>query len=124
MEHVQWARLDEHVDPIISYPESPQAFEALVDAIERGDNLSSHQEYMLREGVGFHDDSRLRYLDSTWNLNGVPLHGLSLGLVFNLMGRLETRRGWDIPCALARSRFGESKHQRHTIGATPSLRTS
>ena len=100
MEHVQWARLDEHVDPIISYPESPQAFEALVDAIERGDNLSSHQEYMLREGVGFHDDSRLRYLDSTWNLNGVPLHGLSLGVVFTLMGRLETRKGWDIPALL------------------------
>ena len=100
MEHVQWARLDEHVDPIVSYPESPQAFEALVDAIERGDNLSSHQEYMLREGVGFHDGSRLRYLDSTWNLNGVPLHGLSLGVVFNLMGRLETRRGWDIPALL------------------------
>ena len=50
MEHVQWARLDEHDDPIITYPDSPQAFDALVEAVERGDNLSPHQEYLLREG--------------------------------------------------------------------------
>lgn len=100
MEHVQWARLDTNIDPIADFPFSPREFEALADAIERGDNLSPGQERMLRDGVEFIDGSRLRYMDSTWNLNGVPLHGLSLAIVFSLMGRREVRKGWDIPALL------------------------
>ena len=100
MEHVQWARLEGDVDPIIGFPSSPHEFEALAEAVERGDNLSLDQESMLREGIEFVDGSMLRYMDSTWNLNGVPLHGLSLAIVFSLMGRREARKGWNIPALL------------------------
>ena len=100
MEHVQWARLDDGVDPIIGLPCTHEEFEQLVDAVERGNNLSSFQEHMLREGIEFHDGSMLRYMDSAWNLNGVTLHGLGLSLVFSLMGRLSGRKGWNIPSLL------------------------
>ena len=93
MEHVQWARLEGDFDPIIGFPSSSREFEALAEAVERGDNLSLDQESMLREGIEFVDGSMLRYMDSTWNLNGVPLHGLSLAIVFSLMGRREHAKG-------------------------------
>ncbi|MAF93359.1 hypothetical protein CMO85_01690, partial [Candidatus Woesearchaeota archaeon] len=64
MEHVQWARLDNHQDPIIGLPCSAAAFDELVQAVERGDNLSPHQWSMLRDGIEFFDGSMLRYMDS------------------------------------------------------------
>ena len=97
MEHVQWARLDNHQDPIIGLPCSAADFDELVQAVERGDNLSPHQWGMLRDGIEFFDGSMLRYMDSAWNLNGVPLPGLGLAIVFALMGRIEARKGWNIP---------------------------
>ena len=99
-EHVQWARLEQEKDPIATYPSSVEDFETLVEAIERGDNLSPVQESMLRDGIGFIDGSMLRYMDSMWSLNGVPLHGLSLAIVFSLLGRYDARKGWDIPALL------------------------
>ena len=72
-EHVQWARLEQEKDPIATYPSSVEDFETLVDAIERGDNLSPVQESMLRDGIGFIDGSMLRYMDSMWSLNGLSL---------------------------------------------------
>lgn len=100
MEHVQWARLETNDDPIIAFPSSLYEFDALAEAIERGDNLSPAEESMLREGIEFFDGSMLRFMGSTWNLNGVPLHGLSLSIVFSLMGRREVRKGWNIPALL------------------------
>ena len=73
IDDVQWARLPVAIDPIVQPPDSWSAFEMLVVAVGRGDQLTHHQEEMLREGIVFHDGSILRYLDSAWNLNGVPL---------------------------------------------------
>ena len=76
------------------------AFEELTQAVLCGDNLTQRQEAMLREGIGFHDGSVLRYLDGAWNLNGCDLHGLSLFVVFSLMESVSKRKGWDIPALL------------------------
>ena len=100
LDHVQWARLAEPIEPILQPPHSWDAFQDLADAVLRGDGLSLHQEAMLREGIVFHDESTLRYLDSTWNLNGTPLPGLSLFVAFSLFGDAEKREGWDIPALL------------------------
>ena len=100
IDDVQWARLPVAIDPIVQPPDSWSAFEMLVVAVGRGDQLTHHQEEMLREGIVFHDGSILRYLDSAWNLNGVPLPGLSLSVVVGLLGEPEKRRGWDIPALL------------------------
>ena len=97
MPDVQWARLPADIDPIVQPPESWSAFEALVAAVARGDRLTHQHENMLREGIVFYDGSTLRFLDSAWNLNGVHLQGLSLSVVFALLGEPEKRRGWDIP---------------------------
>ena len=97
MPEVQWARLPADIDPIVQPPESWSAFEALVAAVARGDRLTHQHENMLREGIVFYDGSTLRFLDSAWNLNGVHLQGLSLSVVFALLGEPEKRRGWDIP---------------------------
>jgi len=91
LHHVQWARLDSDEDPISNPPESWGAFEELTQAVLRGDHLSQRQEAMLREGIGFHDGSVLRYLDGAWNLNGCVLHGLSLFVVFSLMENASKR---------------------------------
>ncbi len=100
LDHVQWARLPEPTEPILQPPHSWDAFQDLADAVLRGDGLSLQQEAMLREGIVFHDESTLRYLDSTWNLNGIPLPGLSLFVAFSLFGDAEKREGWDIPALL------------------------
>ena len=100
LHHVQWARLDSDDDPITKPPESWGAFEELTQAVLCGDNLTQRQEAMLREGIGFHDGSVLRYLDGAWNLNGCDLHGLSLFVVFSLMESVSKRKGWDIPALL------------------------
>jgi hypothetical protein len=100
LNHVQWARLPEASDPIAQPPHSWEAFQDLADAVLRGDGLSLLQEAMLREGIVFHDDSTLRYLDSKWNLNGTPLPGLSLFVAFSLIGDAEKRKGWNIPALL------------------------
>ena len=100
IDDVQWARLPVAIDPIVQPPDSWSAFEMLVAAVGRGDRLTHHQEEMLRLGIVFHDGSILRYLDSAWNLNGVPLPGLSLSVVVALLGEPEKRRGWNIPALL------------------------
>ena len=99
-EHVLWARLDDEVDPIAAFPSSPEDFEDLAEAVGRGAPLMPQQEAMLRNGISFFDGSMLRYMDSTWNLNGVPLQGLGLAVVFALIGHIETRKGWNIPALL------------------------
>ncbi len=98
--HVQWARLDLDTEPIAQPPQSWQAFDDLVETVLRGGNLTVGQEAMLREGIVFHDDSVLRYIDDAWNLNGTTLPGLSLFVVFSLMEHPEKRSGWDIPALL------------------------
>ena len=100
LDHVRWARLPEANEPIAQPPHSWDAFQDLADAVLRGDGLSLHQESMLREGIVFHDESTLRYLDSTWNLNGTPLPGLSLFVAFSLFADAEKRKGWNIPALL------------------------
>ena len=100
LKHVSWARLPGEQDPITHPPRSWAAFDDLTQAVLRGDLLSQGQEALLREGIGFHDGSVLRFLDGSWNLNGCELHGLSLFVVFSLMGEASKRQGWDIPALL------------------------
>ena len=44
LDHVQWARLPEPIEPILQPPHSWDAFQDLADAVLRGDGLSLHQE--------------------------------------------------------------------------------
>ena len=129
MPDVQWARLPADIDPIVQPPESWSAFEALVAAVARGDRLTHQHENMLREGIVFYDGSTLRFLDSAWNLNGVHLPGLSLSVVFALLGEPEKRRGWDIPGLLVGAvsvnpDTGQAEPAHATLSHRSSARTS
>ena len=121
LDHVQWARLENDDDPITNPPDSWVAYDDLTQAVLRGDHLSQRQEAMLREGIGFHDGSVLRYLDGEWNINGSVLHGLSLFVVFSLMGDVSKRRGWDIPALLvcATSVNPELRHSPRLVQHVP-----
>ncbi len=99
-EHVSWARLESGTDPLAEHVASSSEFRLLADSVLKGNGLSSAQEIFLQEGIKFRDGSTLRFLDSSWSLNGVHLHGLSLYTVFSLLGEADKRMGWDIPALL------------------------
>ena len=94
---VQWARLDGSMDPVVSLPCSPMAFENLADGIQAGRMMTGEESRWLQNGVRFHDGTTLRYMRDCWFLDDVRLPSLSLEILFPMLADEQARRGWDFP---------------------------
>jgi len=92
---VQWARLDGSIDPVVSLPCSPMAFENLADGIQAGRMMTGEESRWLQNGVRFHDGTTLRYMRDCWFLDDVRLPSLSLEILFPMLADEQARCGWN-----------------------------
>jgi len=95
--HVNWARLADGGDPVVTLPCSDEAFAALMDDALAGRDLSPNQQHWLNVGVELRDGVWMRRMNGVWYLNDVPLGGrVTDPMVLEVLGNPTVREGWDL----------------------------
>ena len=99
-----WAKLDENIDPVLSFPCSKEKGLQICHDLENGVRLTSNDRSILHQGFEMIGDVRLSFLSSKAIINGRELpNDIPVASVVRMLFDSKSRLGWDLNqliCAL------------------------
>lgn len=92
-----WARLDENLDPVLSFPCSREKGLQICHDLENGVRLTSKDRSILHQGFEMIGDIRLSFLSSKAIINGRELpNDIPVASVVRMLFDSKGRLGWDL----------------------------
>ncbi len=94
---VDWARLDEQVDPVLEQPATKDELERITGEIEQGVKLSSEDRLVLHQGFLMRDGLHFSFQDEQLSMNGRQLpRKVPVVSLLRVLSSPKLRMGWDL----------------------------
>ena len=92
-----WAKLDEGIDPVLSFPCSVEKGLGICSDLENGVRLTSEERSILHRGFEMTNNVRLSFLSSKAIINGRILpNAVPVASIVRMLFDEKVRFGWDI----------------------------